>query len=98
MNGSARRLQRIIYITLVVVISLTIAVQRSDVAELTGMAWDSGAVTTGCVTVPLVLAGDSFAELHTTRKKCMLQHPHQHVANGTHRRRVSHGAVVGGTF
>ena len=55
-TSSDRPLQRVIYVTLLVVLTLTILVQRSDVSEITGLAWDSGAVTTGCVTVPLVLA------------------------------------------
>jgi hypothetical protein len=49
-------LKLVILLSTLVVISLTIALQQSPAAELTGMAWDSGAVTTGCVTVPLVLA------------------------------------------
>lgn len=50
-------LSRVVYITLAVVLSLTAAVEESDVKEITGMAWDSGAVTTGCVLDPRVAAG-----------------------------------------
>lgn len=46
-----------IYISLIPTILLTIYVMfNSDLASILGLAWDSGAVTTGPVTVPLVLA------------------------------------------
>lgn len=49
-------LKLVIAISTTVTLGLTVAMQFSPAAELVGMAWDSGAVTTGCVTVPLVLA------------------------------------------
>ena len=49
-------LKLIIFISTTISLSLTVAMQLSPASEITGMAWDSGAVTTGCVTVPLVLA------------------------------------------
>ncbi|EDZ63522.1 membrane protein containing DUF1538 [Sulfurimonas gotlandica GD1] len=46
-----------IYISLIPTILLTIYVMfNSDLVSILGLAWDSGAVTTGPVTVPLVLA------------------------------------------
>nr|WP_321266698.1 DUF1538 domain-containing protein [uncultured Sulfurimonas sp.] len=46
-----------IYISLIPTILLTIYVMfNADLASILGLAWDSGAVTTGPVTVPLVLA------------------------------------------
>ena len=46
-----------IYISLIPTIALTIYVMlNSDLVSILGLAWDSGAVTTGPVTVPLVLA------------------------------------------
>lgn len=46
-----------IYITLIPALLLSLYVMNdSDLASIIGLAWDSGAVTTGPVTVPLVLA------------------------------------------
>jgi len=46
-----------IYIALIPTIALTLYVMfDSDLVSILGLAWDSGAVTTGPVTVPLVLA------------------------------------------
>lgn len=46
-----------IYLSLIPTIALTIYVMlNSDLSSILGLAWDSGAVTTGPVTVPLVLA------------------------------------------
>jgi hypothetical protein len=50
-------LKPFIYISLIPTILLTIYVMfNGDLASILGLAWDSGAVTTGPVTVPLVLA------------------------------------------
>eukprot|EP00041_Stephanoeca_diplocostata_P033442 m.1105455 g.1105455 ORF g.1105455 m.1105455 type:complete len:802 (-) comp24339_c0_seq4:3596-6001(-) len=46
----------LITVSVLLTLGLTVALQMSPAAEVAGMAWDSGAVTTGCVTVPLVLA------------------------------------------
>lgn len=46
----------LITISVFLTLGLTVALQMSPASEVAGMAWDSGAVTTGCVTVPLVLA------------------------------------------
>jgi len=46
-----------IYISLIPTIALTLYVMfNKDLVSILGLAWDSGAVTTGPVTVPLVLA------------------------------------------
>ncbi len=46
-----------IYLSLIPTMALTIYVMfNSDLVSILGLAWDSGAVTTGPVTVPLVLA------------------------------------------
>lgn len=50
-------LKPMIYMTLIPTIGLTILAQFHDeVSKIVGLAWDCGAVTTGPVTVPLVLA------------------------------------------
>ena len=50
-------LKPMIYMALVPTISLTVyCMSNPDLAKILGLAWDCGAVTTGPVTVPLVLA------------------------------------------
>jgi len=50
-------LKPFIYVTLVPTLLLTIFIQQNDeLSKMLGLAWDCGAVTTGPVTVPLVLA------------------------------------------
>jgi Protein of unknown function (DUF1538) len=50
-------LKPMIYITLAPVLALTVYMSgRPELAVVLGLAWDSGAVTTGPVTVPLVLS------------------------------------------
>ncbi len=50
-------LKPMIYLALVPTLGLTIyCMQNPDLAKILGLAWDCGAVTTGPVTVPLVLA------------------------------------------
>jgi len=50
-------LKPMIYMALVPTIALTVyCMQDPDLAKILGLAWDCGAVTTGPVTVPLVLA------------------------------------------
>ena len=50
-------LKTLVYITLVPLLGLTLyGSQDPNLAPVLGMAWDAGAVTTGPVTVPLVLA------------------------------------------
>lgn len=50
-------LKPMIYLTIVPTLALTIYIMQNDqLSQLIGLAWDSGAVTTGPVTVPLVLA------------------------------------------
>jgi hypothetical protein len=50
-------LKPLIYLALVPVLTLTIyAAMRPELAKALGLAWDTGAVTTGPVTVPLVLS------------------------------------------
>lgn len=50
-------LKPFIYATLVPVLLLTFFIQQNDeLSKMIGLAWDCGAVTTGPVTVPLVLA------------------------------------------
>jgi len=50
-------LKPIIYATLVPTLLLTIYIQQNEeLSKILGLAWDCGAVTTGPVTVPLVLA------------------------------------------
>ena len=50
-------LKPMIYMALIPTIGLTIyCMQNPDLAKILGLAWDCGAVTTGPVTVPLVLA------------------------------------------
>ncbi|MEM7417301.1 MAG: DUF1538 domain-containing protein [Gemmatimonadota bacterium] len=50
-------LKRLVYITLLPLLALTLYLsQNPDLAPVLGLAWDAGAVTTGPVTVPLVLA------------------------------------------
>ncbi|MDH5489441.1 MAG: DUF1538 domain-containing protein, partial [Rhodospirillaceae bacterium] len=50
-------LKPLIYMTLMPTLGLTIYIMRDpELAKVLGLAWDSGAVTTGPVTVPLVLA------------------------------------------
>ena len=50
-------LKPMIYLALVPTIGLTVyCMQDPDLAKILGLAWDCGAVTTGPVTVPLVLA------------------------------------------
>lgn len=50
-------LKPMIYLTLLPTILLTIYIMQSpELSRLVGLAWDCGAVTTGPVTVPLVLA------------------------------------------
>ncbi len=51
------KLRSILYLVMPILISLTIAAKlHPQVQHLIGLAWDSGGVTTGPVTVPLVLA------------------------------------------
>lgn len=51
------RLKPLIYLTLIPVAGLSLYVAaRPDLAATLGLAWDTGAVTTGPVTVPLVLS------------------------------------------
>ena len=59
--GTLRTIKRwsltaIIFGSTLAPLMLTFMLQFSPAVEVAGMAWDSGAVTTGCVTVPLVLA------------------------------------------
>ena len=58
-------LKPFIYITLIPTLLLTLFIQQNDeLNKMIGLAWDCGAVTTGPVTVPLVLAlgiGVAFA-------------------------------------
>lgn len=50
-------LKPLIYLTLAPVLSLTVyAALRPELAKALGLAWDTGGVTTGPVTVPLVLS------------------------------------------
>ena len=50
-------LKPLIYLTLAPVLSLTVyAALRPELAKALGLAWDTGAATTGPVTVPLVLS------------------------------------------
>jgi hypothetical protein len=50
-------LKPLIYASLVPVLGLTlVGAQDAELAKVLGLAWDAGAVTTGPVTVPLVLA------------------------------------------
>ena len=50
-------LKPLIFASLVPVLSLTVAgATNPDIAQVMGLAWDTGAVTTGPVTVPLMLA------------------------------------------
>jgi hypothetical protein len=50
-------LKPFIYITLIPTLLLTFFIQQNDeLSKMIGLAWDCGAVTTGPVTVPLVLA------------------------------------------
>ena len=50
-------LKPLIYITLVPTIALTLFISADpDLSKMLGLAWDCGAVTTGPVTVPLVLS------------------------------------------
>lgn len=50
-------LKPLIYASLLPVLGLTLAgAQDAELAKVLGLAWDAGAVTTGPVTVPLVLA------------------------------------------
>ncbi len=50
-------LKPIIYLTLIPTLLLTLFIQQNDeLSKIIGLAWDCGAVTTGPVTVPLVLA------------------------------------------
>ena len=50
-------LKPLIYLTLVPLLAMTLYLsQNADLAPTLGLAWDTGAVTTGPVTVPLVLA------------------------------------------
>lgn len=50
-------LKSLVYITLLPLLGLTLYLsQNADLAPVLGLAWDAGAVTTGPVTVPLVLA------------------------------------------
>ncbi len=50
-------LKSLVYITLVPLLALTLYLsQDANLAPVLGLAWDAGAVTTGPVTVPLVLA------------------------------------------
>ncbi len=50
-------LKTLVYITLLPLLALTLyASQDPNLAPILGLAWDAGAVTTGPVTVPLVLA------------------------------------------
>ena len=50
-------LEPIIYVSTLLTLPLTaFALTRPDMKQLIGVAWDCGAVTTGPVTVPLVLA------------------------------------------
>ncbi len=50
-------LKPLIYLSLVPVLLLTVYMSRDpELAKVIGLAWDAGAVTTGPVTVPLVLA------------------------------------------
>jgi hypothetical protein len=50
-------LKPFIYVTLVPVLALTVFLMSiPELAKVLGLAWDSGAVTTGPVTVPLVLS------------------------------------------
>jgi hypothetical protein len=50
-------LKPMIYLTLLPTLFLTLfAMQDAELSKMVGLAWDSGAVTTGPVTVPLVLA------------------------------------------
>jgi len=50
-------LKPMIYMALVPTLGLTVyCMQNPDLAKILGLAWDCGAVTTGPVTVPLVLA------------------------------------------
>ncbi|WP_397452789.1 DUF1538 domain-containing protein [Pseudomonas sp. NA-150] len=50
-------LKPLIYLSLVPVLLLTVYMARDpELAKVIGLAWDAGAVTTGPVTVPLVLA------------------------------------------
>jgi hypothetical protein len=50
-------LKPLIYVTLTPTIGLTLYVaSKPELAEILGLAWDCGAVTTGPVTVPLVLS------------------------------------------
>lgn len=50
-------LKPLIYVSLVPTIALTIfALQHPEIKKVIGLAWDCGAVTTGPVTVPLVLS------------------------------------------
>lgn len=50
-------LKSLVYLTLLPLLGLTLFLsQNADLAPVLGLAWDAGAVTTGPVTVPLVLA------------------------------------------
>lgn len=50
-------LKKLIYITLLPLLALTLYLSQDQrLAPILGLAWDAGAVTTGPVTVPLVLA------------------------------------------
>jgi hypothetical protein len=50
-------LKPLIYVSLVAVVGLTVAgASDPELAKVLGLAWDTGAVTTGPVTVPLVLS------------------------------------------
>ncbi len=50
-------LKPLVYLTLIPTIALTIYFQsRPELSKILGLAWDCGAVTTGPVTVPLVLS------------------------------------------
>ena len=51
------RLKTLIYLTLIPTLGMSIYISMdADLSKILGLAWDCGAVTTGPVTVPLVLA------------------------------------------
>jgi hypothetical protein len=60
-------LKILIYISVTVTVGLTVVADQMGLTEIVGLAWDAGAVTTGAVTVPIIL-GLGVGIMMTDRK------------------------------